>query len=190
MYCITAEEQEKLLDEEMMQLNYERKMAILLHRSDNVLSKSRIKYGEKGSVIDNDGNGGNLLVDEAFNEIGSTKTDINDMILIAEKEAREIFNFVLDQQVNDERSARKGIKKDISEVAETDTNDSVESINNGLNNGENSKFNVKNKGAINVSVEVEQLLRKKKEDKKRKQMEALSCDYNPLDFMDWTARSL
>jgi hypothetical protein len=168
--CI-AEEKEKLLEEEMMQLNYERKMAILLHRG-HFLNKSRIKNGE------------NLMVNEGFNEIKDS-IEINDMIVIAEKEARE-----LDQQLNDERSDRLSIKKNIDVVTEMDLNVTSEGINDSDNREKTTKLNVRNKGAINVSVEVEQLLRKKKEDKKRKQIEALACDYNPLDFMDWTARSL
>eukprot|EP00596_Hydrurales_sp_CCMP1899_P004010 CAMPEP_0119044310 /NCGR_PEP_ID=MMETSP1177-20130426/30481_1 /TAXON_ID=2985 /ORGANISM="Ochromonas sp, Strain CCMP1899" /LENGTH=442 /DNA_ID=CAMNT_0007014233 /DNA_START=109 /DNA_END=1437 /DNA_ORIENTATION=- len=177
-----AEEKEKLLEEEMMQLNYERKMAILLHRG-HFLHKSRIKNGEKDSDVDNR-NEENLKVNEGFDEVKDS-IEINDMILIAEKEARE-----LDQQLNDERSDKLSIKKNIDVFTDMDLDVTSEGINDSDNREKTTKLNSRNKGAINVSVEVEQLLRKKKEDKKRKQIEALACDYNPLDFMDWTARSL
>lgn len=167
----------------MMQLNYERKMAILLHRSDSVLGKSKIKKNGE----DNNGNDDFMMNDkltEARNE-----SEINDMILLAEKEAREIFNSVLDQQINDEINEKKE-KKDISAtITEIDSNITADNFISSHNSDKISKSPVKNK-SLNVSVEVEQLLRKKKEDKKRKQLEALASEYNPLDFMDWTARSL
>ena len=40
------------------------------------------------------------------------------------------------------------------------------------------------------TCDIEKLLRKKKADKKQQKDEASFCDYNPIDFMDWTARSL
>ena len=43
---------------------------------------------------------------------------------------------------------------------------------------------------ISVKHDVAQFLRKRKAESKQKLAEALTSEYNPLDFMDWTARSL
>ena len=66
-----------------------------------------------------------------------------------------------------------------------------ENENKNKNKNENNNNNNTSLKLISSSTyDIEKLLRKKKADKKQQKDEASFCDYNPIDFMDWTARSL
>ena len=197
----------------MMQLNYERKMAVLMHKSDKILGLKRKAMGEENDdenddEIDNEnivefedvydsgdrddnletknsntkGNDNNDKNKRNFQLLDNGKksntnknsqiskhqnqVDIDLMISESSREADAIFNSIL----NTENKYENEIK-----IEETNSVD---------------KNNEKLKSVGSGNFDVEKFLRKKKVDKKKELEEASFCEYNPLDFMDWTSRSL
>ena len=197
----------------MMQLNYERKMAVLMHKSDKILGLKRKAMGEENDdenddEIDNEnivefvdvndsgdrddnlhtknsntkGNDNNNKNKKTFQLLDNGKksntnknsqiskhqnqVDIDLMISESSREADAIFNSIL----NTENKYENEIK--IEEKNSVDKN------------------NEKLKSVGSGNFDVEKFLRKKKVDKKKELEEASFCEYNPLDFMDWTSRSL
>ena len=197
----------------MMQLNYERKMAVLMHKSDKILGLKRKAMGEENDDENDDEIGNENIVefedvydsgdrdDNLETKNSNTKgndnndknkrnfqlldngkksntnknsqisehqnqVDIDLMISESSREADAIFNSILNTE-----------NKYINEIKIEETN-SVD------------KNNEKLKSVGSGNFDVEKFLRKKKVDKKKELEEASFCEYNPLDFMDWTSRSL
>ena len=197
----------------MMQLNYERKMAVLMHKSDKILGLKRKAMGEENDDENDDEIGNENIVefedvydsgdrdDNLHTKNSNTKgndnneknkrtfqlldngkksntnknsqiskhqnqVDIDLMISESSREADAIFNSILNTE-----------NKYINEIKIEETN-SVD------------KNNEKLKSVGSGNFDVEKFLRKKKVDKKKELEEASFCEYNPLDFMDWTSRSL
>lgn len=170
------------MEEELMQLNYERKVAVLLHKSDKVINKLRNRAQRD---IKEDDDADNLDENEDRGDVKRMK---------------------LDQTSSSSSSSAVGIESSgtmISAVesmitAATEEGEAIfESI---LGSSDSLIPHVTDPGSISgISAKVQessakhdvaQFLRKKKAENKQKLSEALTSDYNPLDFMDWTARSL
>jgi hypothetical protein len=177
----TAEEKERIVEEKMMQLNYERKVAVLLHQSDKVISKLRNRSQrdtkEEDEAENEDKNeeyrdAKRIKIDQTSNSssgTGGSKSSgteisaLESMITAATMEGEAIFESILG------------------------TSDSL--IPPVTDPGSTSRINGKSQ-EISVKHDVAQFLRKRKAESKQKLTEALTSEYNPLDFMDWTARSL
>lgn len=177
----SAEEKERTVEEEMMQLNYERKVAVLLHQSDKVIAKLRIRAlrdTNEEDVDNNDGHeeGGDVKrirlhqtnssssSSSGCKSPGTAISVLESMITAATAEGEAIFESILGT------SADSLIPHSIDPGSFSDTI------------GKSQKNSAKD--------DVAQFLRKRKAENKKKITEALTSDYNPLDFMDWTARSL
>lgn len=171
-----------------MQLNYERKVAVLLHQSDKVISKVRNRAHKDAKEDANTGNlnakedGGDskrIRLDQASSSSSSQSSsaaisEIDSMISAVTQEGEAIFQSIL------------GVSPYLS--SSPTLPDTVHSA-----DSEDLSSRSRTSGTIqevSVKDDVAQFLRKKKTENKKKLAEALSSDYNPLDFMDWTARSL
>jgi hypothetical protein len=185
----------------MMQLNYERKLAVLLHQSDKVIDrvkKRTFNVGIKSGSMDEGEVGGkrklanNLSESDNNNNSSSSKgsksssggdnnADHNETV--SSLTTPEIANMIAAATKEGE-----AIFRNILGPTPTDSND--------LTHGDDSEILLKKKEKQNIfqtsnSVDdVAKILRKKKAESKKLFNDALSSDYSQLDFMDWTARSL
>ena len=196
-YPRTDEESEKIFDEKIMQLNYERKMAVLMHQSDRILALRRKVKNIDRDVEEEDDLGkegkekrvGNAGDNKMYTDSGTAssssnskvQSEVEKMILETNNEADAIFDSIL------------GVYHTLEEEEESEK----EGTGGGNGEGESSAISASSSSSKkilsvpnNVKYDVEQFLRKKKAETKRKLSEALSSDYNPIDFMDWTARSI
>jgi hypothetical protein len=171
------------MEEELMQLNYERKVAVLLHKSDKVINKLRNR-AQRDSKEDDDAD--NLDANEDRGDVKRMKFDqtssssssssavgsessgtvisaVESMITAATVEGEAIFESIL--------GSSDSLIPPVTDL--------------GSVSGTSAKV-----PETSVKHDVAQFLRKKKAENKQKLSEALTSDYNPLDFMDWTARSL
>ena len=178
-----------------MQLNYERKMAVLMHQSDRILALRRKVKNIDRDVEEEDDLGkdgkekrvGNAGDNKMYTDSGTAssssnskvRSEVEKMILETNNEADAIFDSILgvDHTLEGEEESEKEKEGD---------NEGESSAISASSNSSKKILSVPN----NVKYDVEQFLRKKKAETKRKLSEALSSDYNPIDFMDWTARSI
>ena len=196
-----------------MQLNYERKMAVLMHKSDKILGLKRKAMGEENDDENDDEIGNENIVefedvydsgdrdDNLHTKNSNTKGNDNN-----EKNKR---NFqLLDNGKKSNTNKNSQISKHQNQVdidlMISESSREADAIFNSILNTENKyineikieetnsvdKNNEKLKSVGSGNFDVEKFLRKKKVDKKKELEEASFCEYNPLDFMDWTSRSL
>ena len=190
------EEKDKDIEEEMMQLNYERRVAVLLHQSDRVISAqlkrkvSRIEedeesrrgldkklksssgtYNNSSSSSSSGGGGGN----------GITTAEMMSMMEAASKEGEAIFDSLLGPTPTPADSVTSSTQNIVapSGVHGPSGGDAVRT------GGTSAQSR-----ATDAHLDVAQIFKKKKADSKKLLAQALASEYNPLDFMDWTARSL
>jgi hypothetical protein len=198
------EEKEREIEEEMMQLNYERRVAVLLHQSDKVISaqlkrKAQLTADEEE---DEDGESGRG-VDKKLKSVNSsdvssssssssgsssggnviTTAEMMNMMAAASKEGEAIFSSLLGPTPSDS-------------VSSSSQSTSAPLDKDGPSGGEGGGgvagaggTGVRSR-ATDAHLDVAQIFKKKKADSKKLLAQALASEYNPLDFMDWTARSL
>ena len=193
-----------------MQLNYERKMAVLMHKSDKILDLKRKamrqendneiddKIDDEENIIDEDtidcGNRDNM--DTKNNDSRKNKNqNINKFQLLNSGKKSEISGnsqlnrnqnqIDIDHMISESNREADAIFKSVLNTGNKYENEMKIEETNSINEN-----NQKLKSAASSNFNVEQYLRKKKVDKKKELNEASFCEYNPLDFMDWTSRSL
>ena len=194
----------------MMQLNYERKMAVLMHKSDKILDLKRkaMRQENDNEIDDKIDDVKNIEDEDAIDCVNRDNMDTQN------DDSRKNKN----QSINKLQLLKNGKKSKISDNSQLNKNQNhididlmisesnreadaiFKSILNSENKYENeikieetkniNENNQKLKPATSSNFSVEQFLRKKKVDKKKELDEASFCEYNPLDFMDWTSRSL
>ena len=192
----------------MMQLNYERKLAVLLHQSDKVIDRVKkralnvcFKNGTNGKGRDVEGEVGvgekrklaNRLLDN--NSSSSSKGNGSDSSgtggdnNIGQTDAvSSLTTLEMEDMIAAATKEGEAIFRNILGPTPTDPNDLTE----GHDDEIFTKKNVNEKKAqISTTVDdVAKILRKKKAESKKLLNDSLSSDYSQLDFMDWTARSL
>lgn len=197
----------------MMQLNYERKMAVLMHKSDKILGLKRKAMGEENDDENDDEIGNENIVefvdvndsgdrdDNLHTKNSNTKGNDNN------EKNKKTFQ-LLDNGKKSNTNKNSQISKHQNQVdidlMISESSREADAIFNSILNTENKyeneikieetnsvdKNNEKLKSVGSGNFDVEKFLRKKKVDKKKELEEASFCEYNPLDFMDWTSRSL
>ena len=209
----------------MMQLNYERKMAVLMHKSDKILGLKRKAMGEENDdenddEIDNEnivefedvydsGDRDDNLETKNSNTKGNDNNDKNNNNNNNNNNNKNKKTFqLLDNGKKSNTNKNSQISKHQNQVdidlMISESSREADAIFNSILNTENKyineikieetnsvdKNNEKLKSVGSGNFDVEKFLRKKKVDKKKELEEASFCEYNPLDFMDWTSRSL
>ena len=194
----------------MMQLNYERKMAVLMHKSDKILDLKRkaMRQENDNEIDDKIDDVKNIEDEDAIDCVNRDNMDTQN------DDSRKNKN----QSINKLQLLKNGKKSKISDNSQLNKNqnhididlmisesnreadaifksilDSENKYENEIKIEETKNINENNqklKPATSSNFSVEQFLRKKKVDKKKELDEASFCEYNPLDFMDWTSRSL
>ena len=190
-----------------MQLNYERKLAVLLHQSDRVIDKAKkrafnVGYkngtcGEEGDVEGEVGVGEKRKLDnyraESDNNNNSSSSskgrgsgsddNTGHTDTISSLTTPEMADMIAAATKEGEAIFRNilgptpKVPKDSEEGDETD----------------NLSKKKENQNIVQISTSVDdvaKILRKKKAESKKLFNDALSSDYSQLDFMDWTARYL
>ena len=193
-----------------MQLNYERKMAVLMHKSDKILDLKRkaMRQENDNEIDDKIDDVKNIEDEDAIDCVSRDNMDTQN------DDSRKNKN----QSINKLQLLKNGKKSKISDNSQLNKNqnhididlmisesnreadaifksilDSENKYENEIKIEETKNINENNqklKPATSSNFSVEQFLRKKKVDKKKELDEASFCEYNPLDFMDWTSRSL
>ena len=182
-----------------MQLNYERRVAVLLHQSDRVLSAqlkrkaSRIEEvededGEDSRCLDkklkslNSSHKGSSSSSSSSGDNAITTEEMMNMMEAASKEGEAIFNSLLGPIITLTPDTAASSSQDISaplDIAGPSGGDATGS------GGSGARTHV-----TGAHLDVAQIFKKKKADSKKLLAQSLASEYNPLDFMDWTARSL
>lgn len=196
----------------MMQLNYERKLAVLLHQSDKVIDRVKkralnvgFKNGTNGKGRDVEGEVGvgekrklvNSLLDNnnSSNNSSSSKGSGSDSSgtggdnNIGQTDAvSSLTTLEMEDMIAAATKEGEAIFRNILGPTPTDPNDLTEGHDDEIFT--KKKVNEK-KAQISTTVDdVAKILRKKKAESKKLLNDSLSSDYSQLDFMDWTARSL
>ena len=191
------EEKDKDIEEEMMQLNYERRVAVLLHQSDRVISAqlkrkvSRVEEDEessrgldkklKSSNSSHNNNSSSSSSSSSSGGDGITTAEMMSMMEAASKEGEAIFDSLLGPTPTPADSVTSSTQNIVapSGVHGPSGGDAVGT------GGTSAQSR-----ATDAHLDVAQIFKKKKADSKKLLAQALASEYNPLDFMDWTARSL
>ena len=180
----------------MMQLNYVRRVAVLLHQSDRVISAqlkrkvSRVEEDEESSrgldkklKSSNSSHNNNSSSSSSSSSGGDgiTTAEMMSMMEAASKEGEAIFDSLLGPTPTPTDSVTSSTQNIVapSGVHGPFGGDAVGS------GGISARSR-----ATDAHLDVAQIFKKKKADSKKLLAQALASEYNPLDFMDWTARSL
>lgn len=167
-----------------MQLNYERRVAVLLHQSDRVISaqlkrkvprieedeESRRGLDKKLKSLNSSNNNSS----SSSSGGGITTAEMMSMMEAASKEGEAIFDSLLGPTPTPD-----SVTSSTRNIVALPGGDAVGT------GGTSARSRV-----TDAHLDVAQIFKKKKADSKKLLAQALASDYNPLDFMDWTARSL
>ena len=183
----------------MMQLNYERRVAVLLHKSDRVISaqlkrkalriEEEVEEGESGRGLDKELksiNSSNIDCSSSSSSSSSsggnviTTAEMMNMMAAVSKEGEAIFSSLLGPPL----TADPIPSSSHNPSAPTDTDNPFRG------NAPRSEEPGVRTHVTDAHLDVAQIFKKKKAESKKLLAQALASEYNPLDFMDWTARSL
>lgn len=184
----TEEEKDREIEEEMMQLNYERRVAVLLHQSDRVISaqlkrkaprieedkENRRGLDKKLKSLDSNYNNNSSSSSSSGGGGGITTAEMMSMMEAASKEGEAIFDSLLGPTPTPD-----SVTSSTQKIVAAPEGDAVGT----------GGTSVRNR-VTDAHLDVAQIFKKKKADSKKLLAQALASEYNPLDFMDWTARSL
>ena len=200
----------------MMQLNYERKLAVLLHQSDKVIDRVKkralnvgfkngtngegrdvegeVEVGEKrklaNRLLDNNNNNSNSSNNSSSSKGsgGNSSGTGGDNNTCHTDAVSSLTTLEVEDMIAAATKEGEAIFRNVLGPSPTDPNDLTEGHDDEI--FAKKKVNEK-KVQISTTVDdVAKILRKKKAESKKLLNDSLSSDYSQLDFMDWTARSL